>query len=126
MQHHHRLEETVICKSIRSVLILFHLLIHAIVPLLDPEIETDVVEEHASFQGALEKLDEYLKGVLGLKQGPRFGDVIEDPSRSRLRYDAQKLKRMLEELVTPLMAHVRFLLPIQIKHVILIVNSVCF
>jgi hypothetical protein len=74
---------------------------------MEPEFKTDVINEHAAFHDALENLEEYIFGIMGTKQGKKYGDIVRDPTRQKIRYEAQKFKKLLENLIKPLMTHVR-------------------
>ncbi|PVF94323.1 hypothetical protein CPB86DRAFT_789162 [Serendipita vermifera] len=87
LHHHHHLEETIMF------------------PLMEPEFKTNVVDEHAAFHDALEDLENYIHGILGTKQGKIYGDIVKDTTRQKIRYNAEKFKKLLETLITPLMTH---------------------
>jgi len=75
--------------------------------MMEPEFKTDVVEEHATFTGTVHKLDDYLKSVLGVRQGPKNGQVIPDLNIPKEAFSAARIKGFLEEMADPLFTHVR-------------------
>lgn len=77
--------------------------------MLEPEFKTDVLAEHAEFSGAIHDLDQYLKSVLGVKQGKKNGQVIPDPGKSKEPFSAATIKRFLERMSDPLFTHVRLI-----------------
>ena len=108
--HHHHLEETVACKENHSTpphnppLLAFLILLS--VPMMEPEFKTNVLEEHGAFTGTVHKLDDFLKSVLGVRQGQKNGQVIPDPSVPKEAFDAARIKGFLEEMADPLFTHV--------------------
>ncbi|PVF94240.1 hypothetical protein CPB86DRAFT_800589 [Serendipita vermifera] len=85
--HHHHMEEE----------ILF--------PKLEPELKTPVSEEHQTFERFLNELNAYLQGILQVKQGKTYGQLVPDADRQKEEYDPAKLKGILETLVSPLLKH---------------------
>lgn len=81
-------------------------LILLLVPMLEPEFKTNVLDEHAAFHKGLVDLDDYLTAVLGVKQGKLYGEIIPDPEKKRLPYEGTKLKRYLDAFADPLFTHV--------------------
>ena len=76
--------------------------------MMEPEYETDILEEHATFTGTVNKLDEYLKSVLGVRQGRKNGQAIPDPSVPKEAFDAATIKGFLEAMANPLFTHVSY------------------
>jgi hypothetical protein len=77
--------------------------------MMEPEFKTDVLAEHAAFSGAIHGLDQYLKSVLGVKQGRKNGQVIPDPEKSKEPFSAATIKHFLEQMCDPLFTHVRLI-----------------
>jgi hypothetical protein len=77
-----------------------------LVPKLEPELKTPVSEEHATFERFLNELNTYLQGILQVKQGKTYGQLVPDADRAKEEYDPAKLKGILETLVSPLLKHV--------------------
>jgi hypothetical protein len=77
-----------------------------LVPKLEPELKTPVSEEHATFERFLNELNNYLQGILQVKQGKTYGQLVPDADRTKEEYDPAKLKGILETLVSPLLKHV--------------------
>ncbi|KIM22279.1 hypothetical protein M408DRAFT_332979 [Serendipita vermifera MAFF 305830] len=74
-------------------------------PALEPEFKTEVLEEHAAFEKAVHGLDEYLKSVLGVKQGRKNGQVIRVANQPKEPFNSATIKQFLEDLVDPLFTH---------------------
>ena len=79
--------------------------------MMEPEFKTDVLAEHAVFSGAVHGLDQYLKSVLGVKQGKTNGQVILDREKSKEPFNAATIKRFLEQMSDPLFTHVSLIKP---------------
>ncbi|CAG7849990.1 SubName: Full=Uncharacterized protein {ECO:0000313/EMBL:CCA67289.1} [Serendipita indica DSM 11827] len=76
-----------------------------IFPQLEPEFKTDVIDEHAAFHQTLADLDDYLRQVLGIQEQNPDMDTISPKFKKGIPYDAEKLKRYLEQLSGPLITH---------------------
>lgn len=83
--------------------------------MLEPEFKCDVLQEHAAFSKAMDRWATYLESVLGLTRDEK-GKARRARGIAKAPYDAQILKKCIEDLVGPLFTHVRGVLalpPIQ-------------
>jgi hypothetical protein len=78
------------------------------VPMMAPEFTTNVLEEHATFSRPINELDTYLKSVLGVEQGKKYGEMIPVPGNPKEKFNTARIKSLLEEIVDPLFTHVSF------------------
>lgn len=92
-----------------------------IVPRMKPEVDINVVDDHAAFTGGLHELEEYLKAVLGMPAGdgddhghghghdhgkPATKAIKLTKPREKAAYDGTKIKRMLDNMCEPFFDHV--------------------
>jgi hypothetical protein len=76
------------------------------VPMMAPEFTTNVLEEHATFSRPINELDAYLKSILGVEQGKKYGLTIPVAGNAKEKFSAAKIKSLLEDIVDPLFTHV--------------------
>ena len=111
---HHEIEETITCKENHSTSPIKPPILTLLpVPMMEPEFKTDVPEEHGAFTGTVHQLDEYLKTVLGVRQGRKNGQLIPDPGVPKEALSAATIKGSLEEMANPFFTHVNFAIPSQ-------------
>jgi len=100
IHHHHHIEETLIF------------------PKMEPEFTCPALQEHALFNDTLVELEDYLMAVLAFKKDSK-GSPIPDSTKTKIPYDRNKIKALLERLSTPLFDHlskeVEYLDPAKIK-----------
>jgi hypothetical protein len=74
--------------------------------MMAPEFTTNVLEEHATFSRPINELDTYLKSVLGIEQGKKYGETIPVTGGPKEKFSAARIKSLLEEIADPLFTHV--------------------
>lgn len=72
---------------------------------MEPEFTSPALQEHGTFTSVLTELEEYLMNVLALKKDAK-GSPIPDPTKTKIRYDRNKVTELLDALMVPLFSHV--------------------
>lgn len=73
--------------------------------MVEPEFKCDVLEEHAQFAKAMDHWEAYVTSVLGLSKNKQ-GKWVPNPSLTKVAYNAQTMKKCIEDLSGPLLVHV--------------------
>ena len=72
---------------------------------MEPEFTCPALQEHALFFDTLVELEEYLMAVLAFKRDAK-GTPIPDPTKTKIPYDRNKIKVLLDSILPPLFDHV--------------------
>ncbi|CAG8686884.1 6792_t:CDS:2, partial [Acaulospora colombiana] len=86
LHHHHWFEETIAF------------------PIISPEFQCDILEEHAAFSDAMERWEEYLESLLGLEKN-KDGKAVPSLNKTKAVYDSKRMKRYIEDMSEPLFVH---------------------
>jgi hypothetical protein len=72
---------------------------------MEPEFTCPALQEHDLFTGTVVELEEYLEAVLAFKKDSK-GSPIPDPTKTKILYDRNKVKELLDRMLEPLFDHV--------------------
>lgn len=92
-------------RKIYNLLILSACSSTLLVPALAPEFQCDAISEHAAFGEGMDRWQAYLASILGLVKNDE-GKLIPNPNVTKAPYNAQKMRKCIEDMSTPLLIHV--------------------